>query len=151
MAELSNFTIKTFSDSAFSSEVKELKPPVNPSNVRILTNHQVSFSKLKGKATGNTPLKFQYTDPKILSFTLIYDKTGVFGESDMDIQQEMEQLRLALFEYQSDINEPYYLRVIWGIIDFKGKLINLVTSYTKFQAVGPPVRAEVDIAILEIT
>ena len=151
MAELSNFTIKTFSDSNFSSEVAELKPPVNPSEIRILTNHHVSYSKKDAKATGDTFLHSQDVDPKILSFTLVYDKSGIFGESDMDIQQEMEQVRLNLFEWQSDLNEPYFLRVIWGNLDFKGKLIDLVTSYTKFQAVGPPIRAEVDISILEIT
>lgn len=94
-------------------------------------------------------LRYNTSDPQELSFSLIFDNSGVFVDNKLPVKDQIECLQKVVLDYQKDINEPFFVRVIWGTIDFKGKLKKFNISYTQFQIDGSPIRAEVDMSILE--
>ena len=147
MGGICKLIIKAYADDAFSSEKGEFKSSVNPSNLRITNNVNYSSSQMMGgKSAG---LRYNTSDPQELSFSLIFDNSGVFVDNKLPVKDQIECLQKVVLDYQKDINEPFFVRVIWGTIDFKGKLKKFNISYTQFQIDGTPIRAEVDMSILE--
>ena len=140
-------TLKTYSDNTFSTEEGEFISTINPSNLRIYNDVvHTSFNTL-----GNTNygIRFNSIQPRVMSFSLLFDNSGVFPNSETEVKNQLESIESLLVKYQENMNEPYYIRVIWGNIDFKGKLSKMTTDYTSFKNDGTPIRAQVDVKILE--
>lgn len=147
MGGICKLIIKAYADDSFSSEKGEFKSSVNPSNLRITNNVNYSSSQMMGGQSAG--LRYNTSDPQELSFSLIFDNSGVFVDNKLPVKDQIECLQKVVLDYQKDINEPFFVRVIWGTIDFKGKLKKFNISYTQFQIDGSPIRAEVDMSILE--
>ena len=140
-------TIKTYNDNTFSTEKGEFITTINPTNLRIYND--VIHSRFNTLGNNNFGIRFKSVQPRTMSFSLLFDNTGVFQNSEEEVKKQLESLESLLIQYQENINEPYYVRVIWGNIDFKGKLSKMTTDYTSFKNDGTPIRAQVDIKILE--
>jgi hypothetical protein len=140
-------TIKTYNDNTFSTEKGEFITTINPTNLRIYND--VIHSRFNTLGNNNFGIRFNSVQPRTMSFSLLFDNTGVFQNSEEEVKKQLESLESLLIQYQENINEPYYVRVIWGNIDFKGKLSKMTTDYTSFKNDGTPIRAQVDIKILE--
>lgn len=147
MSGISKLIIKAYGDDAFSSEKGEFDASINPANLKITSSLDYMASQAMG---GNSlALRYNVTPPRVLSFKLLFDNTGIFPDSSTAVKDQLDSLQSIIYNVQDDIKEPYYVRVIWGTIDFKGKLVGMETSYTLFQADGTPSRAEADMLILE--
>ena len=141
------FTIKVYSDNTFSTEKGEYITMINPSNINITNDIEYNNSQL-GYNT-NWQLRYQSYTPRILSFALLFDSTGILTQNNVDIKKQIEDLEGLIYSYKKDIKEPYYVRVIWGAIDFKGRLLKMQTTYSLFKSEGAPIRAQVNISIIE--
>lgn len=144
---ISKLVIKAYSDEKFGAEKGEFSASINPANLKITSS--VDYEKSQGMGSPSMALRYNVSPPKELSFKLLFDNTGIFPDSDKNVKEQLDNLQNLVYTFQEDINAPYYVRVIWGVIDFKGKLTSLETSYTMFQSDGAPIRAEVDIVVLE--
>ena len=140
-------TLKTYSDNTFSSEKGEFISTINPTNLRIYNN--IVHSSFNTIGNNNYGIRFNSSQPRELSFSLLLDNTGIFPNSQQIVKNQLESLEGLLSKYQENIHEPYYVRVIWGNIDFKGKLSKMTIDYTSFKNDGTPIRAQVDIKIIE--
>ena len=144
---ISKLVIKAYSNESFTTQKSEFSASINPANLKITSS--VDYERSQGMGSANMALRYNVSPPKELSFRLIFDNTGIFPDSDKSVKDQLEALQEVVYKFQEDINSPYYVRVIWGVIDFKGKLVGLETSYTMFKSDGAPIRAEVDIVVLE--
>jgi len=144
---ISKLVIKAYSNESFTTQKSEFSASINPANLKITSS--VDYERSQGMGSANMALRYNVSPPKELSFRLIFDNTGIFPDSDKSVKDQIEALQDVVYKFQEDINSPYYVRVIWGVIDFKGKLVSLETSYTMFKSDGAPIRAEVDIVVLE--
>lgn len=144
---ISKLVIKAYSNESFTTQKGEFSASINPANLKITSS--VDYERSQGMGSANMALRYNVSPPKELSFRLIFDNTGIFPDSDKSVKDQLEALQDVVYKFQEDINSPYYVRVIWGVIDFKGKLVGLETSYTMFKSDGAPIRAEVDIVVLE--
>lgn len=140
-------TIKVYSDNTFSTEKGEYITMINPSNINITNDIEYNSSQL-GYNT-NWQLRYQSYVPRILSFSLLFDSTGILTQNNVDVKKQIEDLEGLIYSYKKDIKEPYYVRVIWGAIDFKGRLLKMQTNYSLFKSEGLPIRAQVNISIIE--
>jgi hypothetical protein len=147
MSGISKLIIKAYGDEGFSSEKGEFSASLNPANLKITSSLDYAVSQAMG--ANSLALRYNVSPPRVLSFKLLFDNTGIFPDSSAAVKDQLDSLQSIIYNFQDDVKEPYYIRVIWGTIDFKGKLVGLETSYTLFQADGSPSRAEADIVILE--
>jgi hypothetical protein len=147
MSGISKLIIKAYGDDAFSSEKGEFAASINPANLKINSSLDYSISQAMG--VNSLALRYNISPPRLLSFKLLFDNTGIFPDTSTNVKDQLDSLQSIIYNFQDDIKEPYYIRVIWGTIDFKGKLVGMETSYTLFQADGSPTRAEADMVILE--
>ena len=147
MSGISKLIIKAYSDEGFSVSKGDFSASINPAHLKIVSS--VDYDTSQGMGSSSMALRYNVSPPRSLYFKLLFDNTGVIPESDAKVKDQLDSLYNIIYNFQDELSSPYYIRVIWGVIDFKGKLVNLETSYTMFQADGAPIRAEVDIAILE--
>lgn len=147
MSGISKLIIKAYSDNTFGTAKGEFSASINPANIKITSS--VNYDTTQGMGSPSMALRYNITPPRVLSFKLLFDNTGVIPDSGTDVKNQLDTLRSLVYDYHEDLNAPYYIRVIWGVIDFKGRLTGLETSYTMFQADGSPIRAEADITVLE--
>ena len=139
--------IKAYDDNSYGSEKGEFVTTINPTNLKISNKIDYVDSQMMGNPTW--ALQYNKSQPRILSFSLLFDNTGIFPNSNIDVKQQVKNLEWLIFSNQKDINEPYFVRIIWGDIDFKGKLLKLETSFSMFKNDGSPIRAQADIEIIE--
>ena len=139
--------IKAYDDNSYGSEKGEFVTTINPTNLKISNKIDYVDSQMMGNPTW--ALQYNKSQPRILSFSLLFDNTGIFPNSNIDVKQQIKNLEWLIFSNQKDINEPYFVRIIWGDIDFKGKLLKLETSFSMFKNDGSPIRAQADIEIIE--
>ena len=145
--EVNKLTIKAYADEKFSSQQGEFTAAINPENLKITSG--VDYHTAQGLGASSTALKYKASLPRVLTFNLLFDGTGVFPGAEEDVEKQVNQLKEIMYDFQGNIHAPYYIRVIWGTIDFPGKLTNLALSYTMFQANGTPIRAQAEIAVVE--
>jgi len=140
-------SIKSYADDGFSTAKGEFTATINPNNIKI--SSEVDYHVAQGMGAAGVELKYNISPPRVLSFKLLFDNTGVIPDSEQPIKKQVEALHKVIYDYQEAIHSPYFIRVTWGVIDFKGRLIRYETHYTLFQSDGSPIRAEADIAVIE--
>ncbi|AXI24305.1 Putative afp12-like protein [Cardinium endosymbiont of Sogatella furcifera] len=148
MSNVSKLVIKACRDNKFSSFIGEFITSINPENLVIKS--AVSYHIPGGTPPSAHLLKYRGSPPKLLSFSLLFDNTGIMpGSNTIAVMEQVKQLQDVAYSVQKKNNAPNYIRVIWGQIDFKGRLVDLDMIYSMFQVDGTLVRAEAHIAVLE--
>ncbi|WP_243517953.1 MULTISPECIES: hypothetical protein [unclassified Candidatus Cardinium] len=146
MSNVSKLVIKACSDNKFSSFTGEFITSINPENLAITS--KVFYDVAKPIA--NPQVAYRGPSPKQLSFSLLFDNTGIIpGSNAIAVMEQIKQLQDVAYNVHKTNNAPNYIRIIWGQIDFKGRLVDLDIVYSMFQVDGTLVRAEARIVVLE--
>ena len=143
---ISKLIIKAYPDNKFASSKGEYTASINPEDLNI--SGGVDYHLSQGMGSPGT-LRYNTSSPKVLSFKLLFDNTGIIPGSEAPVEEQLDRLKKIIYEVQENINSPYYVRIIWGVIDFKGRLTDLDINYTRFKAEGRPIRAEATIRVIE--
>lgn len=147
MSNVSKLAIKACSDNKFSSFTGEFITSINPENLVIKSG--IAYHVPHGMI-GSSLLKYGGSPPKLLSFSLLFDNTGIIpGSNAIGVMEQVNKLQDIAYNVNKKNNAPNYIRVIWGQIDFKGRLVDLDIVYSMFKVDGTLVRAEASIAVLE--
>ncbi len=147
MSKVSKLVIKACSDNKFSSFTGEFITSINPENLSIKS--AVSYDMPNGMA-GAHLLKYRGLCPKVLSFSLLFDNTGIMpGSNAIPVTEQVKQLQDVAYSIHKKNNAPNYIRIIWGQIDFKGRLKDLDIVHAMFQVDGTLVRSEAHLSVLE--
>ena len=140
-----------YADSSFSSpKGEEFVVTINPSAFKITS--RVDYHLSQGMGTGDAKLRYSGSAPKVLSFSLLLDNTGVFPNTEEDITSQLTRLQKVAYDFQEDIHSPYYIRIVWGKLDFHGRLIELNSDFDNFLPVPSepvPVGGKIDIKVIE--
>lgn len=145
----SKLIIKAYSDNKFSTEKGEFTTEMNPSSIKISSNLSYSIANSLGSPSNN--IKYNTSLPRILEFSITFDGTGIYNGKKESVSTQVDKLKSLVYDFQDTVKSTYYIRVIWGLLDFKGRLVSMDVSYVMFEANGVPLRAEVDISIIEST
>jgi len=85
---------------------------------------------------------------------LILDGTGVLNSSGIpattDVKSQIALLKKVVYESpNNDKVERPVVQIIWGSLNFIGRVNNLVAKYTMFKPSGEPLRARVKLSFTE--
>ena len=145
MRKVSKLTIKACKNNKFSSFTGEFIAPINPESLSI-KSHIIYHAPI----SRTTLLKYRHSPPKLLTFSLLLDSTGIIpGNKTTNVMEQIKKLQDVICNVQKPNNAPNYIRIIWGEIDFKGRLIDLDIDYAMYKMDGTLVRAEANLSILE--
>lgn len=140
-------TIKTYSNEEFTAEKGEYVVTINPQNLRI--KNDIDYNSSRMPYNNNWNFKYNCTLPRQLSFSLLFDNTGIFPNTKINVKKQIEDLEGLIYNCKEDIKQPHFIRVIWGNIDFQGRLLKMQTEYGMFKNNGDIIRAQTDIVIIE--
>lgn len=126
---------------------------VNPETYKF--SYTVEFSDAQAPGTSAVNLRFNRMPPQNFNFDFIFDGTGVVTASSLlptvsnplsnsgssDVIDQIETFKHTVFNYQGDIHRPYFLKLHWGTLSFKGVLTSLDIEFKLFNPDGSPVRA----------
>lgn len=145
MKQVSKLTIKACKNNQYSSFKDEFTSFINPENLFLKSNivYHAPPSRVKN-------LKYRKSPPTLLSFSLLFDSTGMIpGTGNKNnVMDQVKRLQDITYNVQKEQRMPNYLRILWGDIDFKGRLVDLNINYSLFKPDGTLARAEARLAIL---
>lgn len=102
--------------------------------------------------TGN-PARFAAVNPDKLSFSLVFDGTGVVpvpsgNSAPEDVNGQIKAMSDIVYRYDGQKHEPNIVQLAWGQLMFTGRLQSLSTQYTLFRPDGVPLRAKASLAFI---
>jgi hypothetical protein len=130
-----------------SSQYKMMINPAAFSHSRTIRyNTQPSLGQ------ASNPVKFSAISPDTISFSVVFDSTGVVGSGTLDaptsVPDQIEALVDIIYTLDGDKHEPNHVRLLWGTTIFYGRLKSISTKYTLFKPSGEPLRAKSDLAFV---
>jgi hypothetical protein len=122
---------------------------INPAQLKL--SRSVSLKKITPLGGVGQGQKFNQMPPSDLSFSVVFDGTGVVPKPagstlPDDVEEQLEALLKVIYVYAGDKHEPNIVQVVWGSLLFVGRLTSFVTDYTLFKPNGHPLRATAALA-----
>ena len=145
---ISQLTIKAYADDEFTTQKGEFETLINPPEYTIVSDVDYHIAQSMGIAGG--ALQYNTSAPRKLNLQLHFDETFLpAAEKKKSVAAQIQELNDVVYKYQEEGHSPYYVRVIWGTLDFRGKLSKLSVKPTMFEKQGSPIRADVELVVLE--
>lgn len=153
--ELIKLRIKAYKDEKFTKKVGdgEFKTLLNPEQYRF--NYRIEQNEDQAPGTSTAAPRFNKAPPESLELEFVFDRTGVvvdYGKPGTDggnafrnegngINDDIEQFKKVIFDYNGEEHKPNYLIISWGTLLFKGTLSEMEIIYKLFKPDGTPLRA----------
>ncbi len=106
--------------------------------------YKIEFCETQAPGTSGVNMKFNKMPPQEYNFDFLFDGTGVIQSifpAALPVTEQLEIFRHSILQYQGDIHRPYYLKIHWGTLLFKGVLTSMDIEFKLFSPDGSPLRA----------
>ncbi|MBC7849294.1 MAG: LysM peptidoglycan-binding domain-containing protein [Chitinophagaceae bacterium] len=106
--------------------------------------YKIEFCDTQAPGTSGVNLKFNKMPPQEFNFDFLFDSTGVIQSIfplALPVTEQLDIFRHSILQYQGDIHRPYYLKIHWGTLLFKGVLTAMDIEFKLFSPDGSPIRA----------
>lgn len=152
--KLEKLTILSYKTPARTGKAEAFVAMFNPSSYSL--QYQNKFDPNQTINSSGSKAQYSITKPERLKVKLILDGNGVheFGVTGL-LNSERNDVYLKVQEFlklttlmDGELHEPRPLKLKWGDLHFKCKLLNVNINYTQFDASGKPLRAELDTEFL---
>ncbi len=147
--KFAKLTIKAYEKPEDTSVKKTFTALINPET--LSTDYRIIYNNKQASGTTVPQLKFQNIQSGKVSFTLIFDGTGLISTAKESyrkktVPEQIDQFINTTIKYQGSIHRPYYLSLIWGkSLFFKGFLTDLSIKHKLFKQDGTPIRSEANV------
>lgn len=146
--------VQAYRDEAYQDKIADHKfdALINPNNYSL--SYKFEFDDSQAPGTSSTNMKFNRILPRDFKFDFLFDATGVVKdmsvlslgianpfEKPATVTEQIEEFKRKIIDYQSDRHRPYYLKIHWGELLFKGVLRQMDIEYRVFAPDGKPIRA----------
>jgi hypothetical protein len=140
LAQLEKLYILPYSDPEYNN--KAGAPFFALANPETYTyKYKIEFCESQAPGTSGTALKFNKMPPQEFNFDFLFDGTGVMDGPPIPVADQLDDFRHKILQYQGNIHRPYYLKIHWGTLLFKGVLTSMDIEFKLFKPDGSPVRA----------
>ncbi len=127
--------------------VDEFYALVNPETYSIDLKMEAKGGQ--GQGTSGKQQKFSFKQPEEFTFDFLFDNTGIIdGKPKPEgIGEALKKLQDLAFKMDGKVHEPRHVHLIWGTLDFKGRITGMNITYKLFKPDGSPIRATVKVTI----
>ncbi len=143
LAQLEKLYILSYSDPEYNNISA---PPffalVNPETYTY--RYKIEFCETQGQGSSAVSLKFNKMPPQEFNFDFLFDSTGTITSiltPPLPVSDQLDLFRHQILQYQGEIHRPYYLKIHWGTLLFKGVLTAMDIEFKLFKPDGTPIRA----------
>lgn len=106
--------------------------------------YKIDFCESQAPGTSGVSLKFNKMPPQEFNFDFLFDSTDIIKTIfpvSLPVIEQLELFKHSILDYQGDIHRPYYLKIHWGTLLFKGVLTSMDIEFKLFSPDGAPLRA----------
>jgi hypothetical protein len=128
-------------------EASAIRLMINPSSYKLNSAIEYTDNVAQGN-TAHDP-KFKSAGPDTLDFETIFDSTGAIAtdkKSNKSVQGQIDDLKKTVYNYQGKEHQPYFAKIIWGELIFRGRLTSFSVDYKLFAPSGKALRATVKLS-----
>jgi len=144
LSQLEKLYLLAYSDQEYNNVVG---PPfyalINPETYAY--KYKIEFCETQAPGTSGVALKFNKMPPQEFNFDFLFDGTGVITSihipPNTSVADQLDDFRHKVLQYQGNIHRPYYLKIHWGTLLFKGVLTSMDIEFKLFKPDGTPIRA----------
>lgn len=143
LTQLEKLYILSYSDPDYNTIAA---PPffalINPETYSY--KYKIEFCETQGQGSSAVSLKFNKIPPQEFNFDFLFDSTGTITNiltPPLPVPDQLDLFRHQILQYQGEIHRPYYLKISWGTLLFKGVLTSMDIEFKLFKPDGTPIRA----------
>lgn len=116
--------------------------------------YKIEYTEAQAAGTSMVALKFNKMPAQEFNFDFLFDATGVVQSASgpsitistpfdpsQNVVDQLQDFKEKILQYQGTIHRPYYLKIHWGTLLFKGVLIAMDIEFKLFKPDGTPIRA----------
>ena len=137
--KITKMRIEGYTDPKYKTKYGVFEFQVNPENYNLSV--VTAVKPLDKLANSNIVMISGVPEYKDLKVKFILDSTGIIPGCE-SVSKKIESFNELCLDIAGDIHVPYYLKVIWGDINFPCRLGSLNIDYKMFNSSGLPIRAE---------
>lgn len=146
--------VEPYVDAAFSQRApgEKFSALINPATYTCKYEFEYDDTQAGGKSS--VQLKFNKIKPQKFTFDFLFDSTGVVKNASVlnvsianpfakpvSVAEQVEDFKKKIIEFKGTTHRPYYLKIHWGTLIFKGVLNQIDIEYKVFTTDGTPIRA----------
>ncbi|WP_262248799.1 CIS tube protein [Parapedobacter soli] len=146
--------IEPYLDAAFARKApgEKFSALINPATYTCKYEFEYDDTQAGGKSS--VKMKFNKIKPQKFTFDFLFDSTGVVKNASVlnvsvtnpfaepaSVAEQIEDFKKKIIEFKGDTHRPYYLKIHWGTLLFKGVLTQIDIEYKVFTPDGTPIRA----------
>ncbi|WP_257670738.1 CIS tube protein [Parapedobacter tibetensis] len=146
--------VQPYLDAAFSKEAPEQKfsALINPATYSC--KYEFEYDDTQAGGTSSVQMKFNKIKPQQFNFDFVFDGTGVVKEASIlslsianpfekpaTVTDQIDDFKKKIIDFKGDKHRPYYLKIHWGTLLFKGVLNQIDIEFKVFGLDGAPIRA----------
>ena len=155
---LEKLEITAYTDEKFTRRATQdpLKVPINPNTYSRSLRIRYTDKKAAGSA-GGSPV-FDKIARETINFDFVFDGTGVVPIApgvvpitSQGIAHQIQAFKEVTCSYDGEMHSPYFLKLAWGLLLFRGRLQSLNLTYSLFAPDGTPLRATAHAAFIGYT
>src|SRR5688572_29287737 len=124
LAKLEKLYIVPYSDQEYNNIAgPRFSTLMNPETYTY--RYKIEFCETQAPGTSGVALKFNKMPPQEFNFDFLFDGTGVAENGpgpSPPVTDQLELFKTRILKYQGNIHRPYYLKIHWGTLLFKGVL-----------------------------
>ncbi|GGG77911.1 peptidoglycan-binding protein [Parapedobacter pyrenivorans] len=146
--------VEPYIDAAFTRKAPgdKFSALINPATYTCKYEFEYDDTQAGGKSS--VQLKFNKIKPQKFTFDFLFDSTGVVKNASVlnisvanpfakpvSVAEQIEDFKKKIIEFKGTTHRPYYLKIHWGTLLFKGVLNQIDIEYKVFTTDGTPIRA----------
>src|SRR5690606_25891987 len=146
--------VEPYLDAAFTRKApgEKFRALINPASYTCKYVFEYDDTQAGGRSS--VKMKFNKIKPQKFTFDFLFDSTGVVKNASVlnisvanpfakpaCVAEQLEDFKKKIIEFKGDTHRPYYLKIHWGTLLFKGVLNQIDIEYKVFTTDGTPIRA----------
>ncbi len=154
--------VEPYLDAAFKQKAPgdKFNALINPATYTCKYEFEYDDTQAGGKSS--VKMKFNKIKPQKFTFDFLFDSTGVVSNASVlnigvanpfakptSVAEQIEEFKQKIIEFKGKTHRPYYLKIHWGTLLFKGVLNQIDIEYKVFTTDGTPIRAVAKCAFTE--
>ncbi len=140
MGELAKMKITAYSDSRYSSRVRDFEARINPNSVKY--SYSIEYDNRQAPGTMAREMRFKQVNPTEISFDFVFDGTGIAYPAGAGVYDDVNAFVSVLWDFNGSSHRTHYLMLEWGNFKiYKGVLTKLDIEYKLFKPDATPLRA----------
>lgn len=134
-----------YEEEAFGAGNSTYETMINPESLKF--SNSIKLITTEASGADSTDVATDKATPSSLSIQFLFDATGVISSLAKDllkennsIEKQINKLKSFVYDYSSETHQPYYVKILYGSVIFKGVLETIDFDYKLFASDGEPLR-----------